>query len=189
MIHIRAGPELHMYTVQKSVLYHWSPNFKEVFASESTWFGEDIVEIPQIPSKVMALVHRWLHYQILLDDFLMKDDQNLAIFVDLYIVADKMKIPSLKNDTIIALDRCVLYHNLLPLSRLSDLWTNTPRGCKMQQYMVDKVVWFSLYTTFHEQPDLFRNHEACIDIMAAMRRKIYLPPTANPLLNLGNYFE
>ncbi|TGO21674.1 hypothetical protein BPAE_0206g00080 [Botrytis paeoniae] len=188
VVHAKVGKDLQDFGVHKSLICHCSPFFKAAFTSgfEETTTG--IIKLADVDVEVFELFFRWLYTQQIGEPeqnavgFALSDDESksghdyklyVGILLRLYISADMIKVPILKNDCIEKLSRMGSFEKefLTESENVQYVWEHTKEDDLIRKLFVDTIIWDLGITSFHKTLDQLPE-EVKFAILLAMKRVI-----------------
>ncbi|KAF7889398.1 uncharacterized protein EAF01_010891 [Botrytis porri] len=188
VVHAKVGKDLQDFGVHKSLICHCSPFFKAAFNSgfEETITG--IIKLADVDVGVFELFFRWLYTQQIGEPeqdavrFALSDDESksghayelhVSTLLRLYIFADMIKVPTLKNDCIEKLSRMSSFQKeyLTESENVQYVWEHTIEGDLIRKLFIDTIIWDLGITSFHKTLDKLPE-KVKFAIILAMRRVI-----------------
>ncbi|KAF7941719.1 uncharacterized protein EAE97_006556 [Botrytis byssoidea] len=188
VVHAKVGKDLQDFGVHKSLICHFSPFFKAAFTSgfEETTTG--IIKLADVDVEVFELFFRWLYTQqigeaeqdevefaLSIDDAKTSHDYKLHVgtLLRLYIFADMIKVPTLKNDCIEKVSRMGSSEKeyLTESENVHYVWEHTREGDLIRKLFIDTIIWDLGVTSFSKTLDQL-SEEVRFAIFLAMKRVI-----------------
>ncbi|KAF7950108.1 hypothetical protein EAE96_007406 [Botrytis aclada] len=188
VVHVKVGKELHDFGVHKSLICHCSPFFKAAFTSgfEETTTG--IIKLADIDVEVFELFFGWLYTQQIGDaeqdvvGLPLSENESITghayelhvgTLLRLYIFADMIKVPSLKNDCIDKLSGMGSFEKeyLTESKNVQYVWEHTTEGDLIRKLFVDTMIWDWGGTSFYKNLDRLPD-EVRLAMLLAMKRII-----------------
>ncbi|KUJ12246.1 uncharacterized protein LY89DRAFT_756601 [Mollisia scopiformis] len=172
IVHVKVGLGLQDFGIHKNLLCGYSPFFKTAFTSGFEEARSGIMKLPEKDAKMFELFYNWLYTQELWDrDARREEWPELEGLMKLYIFADTVKVPVLKNHIIDTLQAISNATRRLPVSVFPYVWSNTTATDPIRTLMVDWLVWEFNEREFDENPEYFPP-ELRLQALKAMRRII-----------------
>jgi hypothetical protein len=148
------------------------------------------MELPNTEVDVFEMFNRWLYTGTLRENGKLWDSASFDTLVELYVFADMVRIPALKNCALRGLDAAATDVDEIPVDKLKYIWENTTPDSNLRRFAIDQCVWELDEEGFNDEHlEKFPNVEVCLCIMRAMHRRYTKKTTINPLLTLSNYDE
>ncbi|TGO67339.1 hypothetical protein BOTNAR_0044g00210 [Botryotinia narcissicola] len=188
VVHAKVGKDLQDFGVHKSLICHFSPFFKAAFTSgfEETTTG--IIKLADVDVEVFELFFRWLYTQQIGEpeqdevEFTLSNDEaktghdyklHVGTLLRLYIFADMIKVPTLKNDCIERLSRMgsSAKEYLTESENVHYVWEHTREGDLIRKLFIDTIIWDLGITSFSKTLDQI-SEEVRLAIFLAMKRVI-----------------
>ncbi|TGO15818.1 hypothetical protein BTUL_0035g00220 [Botrytis tulipae] len=188
VVHAKVGKDLQDFGVHKSLICHFSPFFKAAFTSgfEETTTG--IIKLADVDVEVFELFFRWLYTQQIGEpeqdkvEFALSNDEaktghdykiHVGTLLRLYIFADMIKVPTLKNDCIEKLSRMGSTEEeyLAESENVHYVWEHTREGDLIRKLFIDTIIWDLGVTSFSKTLDQL-SEEVRLAIYLAMKRVI-----------------
>ncbi|TEY71603.1 hypothetical protein BOTCAL_0090g00090 [Botryotinia calthae] len=188
VVHAKVGKDLQDFGVHKSLICHCSPFFNAAFTSgfEETTTG--IIKLVDVEVEVFELFFVWLYTQQIgepeldaagsaLSDNESKSGHDYKLHVGtllrLYVFADMIKVPALKNDCIEKLSCMESFENeyLTESENLRYVWEHTREHDLIRKLLVDTIVWDLGNASFLKTLDQLPQ-EVTFDILLAMKTVI-----------------
>ncbi|KAF7923929.1 hypothetical protein EAE99_006590 [Botrytis elliptica] len=185
VVHAKVGKDLQDFGVHKSLICHCSPFFKAAFTSgfEETTTG--IIKLADVDVEVFELFFQWLytqqigepeHYAIgpAIWDNKSKAYHDYKILfgtlLRLYIFADMVKVPTLKNDCIEKLSRMghQVKEFLTESENVQYVWEHTREGDLIRKLFIDAIIWNDGIISFQKTLDQL-SEEVRLAILLAMK--------------------
>ncbi|KAF7892009.1 hypothetical protein EAF00_008311 [Botryotinia globosa] len=188
VVHAKVGKDLQDFGVHKSLICHFSPFFKAAFTSgfEETTTG--IIKLADVDVEVFELFFRWLYTQQIGEpeqdevEFALSNDEaktghdykiHVGTLLRLYIFADMIKVPTLKNDCIEKLSRMSFAEKeyLAESENVHYVWEHTREGDLIRKLFIDTIIWDLGVTSFRKTLGHLSG-EVRLAIFLAMKRVI-----------------
>ncbi|TGO53081.1 hypothetical protein BCON_0130g00260 [Botryotinia convoluta] len=188
VVHAKVGKDLQDFGIHKSLICHCSPFFKAAFTSgfEETTTG--IIKLADVDVEVFEFFFRWLYTQQIGEPeqdvvgFALSDNESksghdskvhVGTLLRLYIFADMVKVPTLKNGCIEKLSRMGSFEKeyLTEPENVQYVWEHTREGDLIRKLFIDTIIWNLGITSFHKTLDQLPE-EVRFAILLAMKRVI-----------------
>jgi hypothetical protein len=138
MVTVKVGSDLKPYYVHKTLICSRSSYFKAAFTSGFKDGKEGVIEFKDLQVPAFELFILWLYHQDTWHGESGDDHPAALDLIQLYIFADMIQIPALKNDTIKLLEKQVMRTGQgVPLQHLNYLWANTPDESPLRRFLAD----------------------------------------------------
>ncbi|KAM0143162.1 hypothetical protein ACHAP3_001293 [Botrytis cinerea] len=188
VVHVKVGKDLQDFGVHKSLICHWSPLFNAAFTSGFEETATGIIKLVDVEVEDFELFFLWLYTQQIgepeqdpagsaLSDNESKPGHDYKLHVRtllrLYVFADMIKAPVLKNDCIEKLSRMESFEKeyLTESENFRYVWEHTREYDLIRKLLVDTIVWDLGNASFLKTPDQLPQ-EVTFDILLAMRTVI-----------------
>ncbi|KAF7917212.1 uncharacterized protein EAE98_010317 [Botrytis deweyae] len=185
VVHAKVGKDLQDFGVHKSLICHCSPFFKAAFTSgfEETTTG--IIKLADVDVEVFELFFQWLYTQQIGEpeedaiEPALLDNKSKAYhdykilfgtFLRLYVFADMIKVPTLKNECIekLSLMGDEAKEFLTESENVQYVWENTREGDLIRKLFIDAIIWDWGVTSFQKTLDQL-SEEVRLAILLAMK--------------------
>lgn len=187
-MHAKVGKDLQDFGVHKSLICHCSPFFKAAFTSGSEETTTGIIKLADVDVEVFELFFRWLYTQQIGEPeqdevgFALSGNESesghefnlhLSTLLRLYIFADMIQVPDLKNDCVEKLSRMGSTEKeyLTESENIHHVWEHTREGDLIRKLFVDTIIWDLGITSFNKNLNKL-SEEVRLVIFLAMKRVI-----------------
>ncbi|KAF5869107.1 uncharacterized protein Bfra_011650 [Botrytis fragariae] len=188
VVHVKVGKDLQDFGVHKSLICHCSPFFKAAFTSGFEETATGIIKLADVDVEVFELFFRWLYTQQIGEPeqnavgFALSDDESksghdykfhVGTLLRLYIFADMIKVPTLKNGCIEKFSRMGSSEKeyLTESENVQYVWDHTREGDLIRKLFIHTIIWDLGITSFNKNLDQI-SEEVRLAILLAMKRVI-----------------
>jgi hypothetical protein len=168
MVDIYVGEENTHWVLHEKLLCHHSPFFRKIFYAKNSntqHFG--LPEDEDAPFKTFV---GWLYSSSLP---VPREESDLGVLYDLYLMAEKFQIPSLIADVLQVVREWYKYSDTFPgLRRVQYIYANTTDGSPMRHMLVHAVARFMVLQKglpAHWDKALRKNGQLAVDIICAIQ--------------------
>jgi len=129
------------FLIHKSFACHYSPILKRVLGSSEE--SPVVHHIKDTSEEAFSLLYQWIYEQALDDawDSEVNNQQAAHLIIELYTLAEKLRIPRLQNLAIEYFEEVLSR----PIDRIDNLvsycWENTKAGSPLRRLFVDLQTW------------------------------------------------
>lgn len=171
MVDIYVGPENTHWTLHEKLLCHHSPFFRKIFYSKTSSHSKTqsfgLPEEEDVPFKTFV---GWLYSSSLP---VPREESDLGVCFDLYLMAEKFEIPSLIADILQVVREWYKYSDTYPgLRRVQYIYANTEEGSPMRHMLVHSVARLMVLEKgipAHWDKALRKNGQLAVDIIKAIQ--------------------
>ncbi|MCJ1484693.1 hypothetical protein MMC06_004866 [Schaereria dolodes] len=169
IVFVEIGPEKTRFGIHRGLLCEYSAYFRAALRGNFQEATEGVVRLPGVMTEIFHLVNGWLYTQQIADEPDEEDphyDQKLAF---VYICADRLDMPKLRNDAIDALIRRVERNECLEMGVIGLAYTWTPVSSPLRMLVVDMMAHlFDVVDADKENECL--SQEFLVDVILEMYR-------------------
>ncbi|KAH7355951.1 hypothetical protein BKA66DRAFT_258003 [Pyrenochaeta sp. MPI-SDFR-AT-0127] len=171
MVDIYVGPENTHWILHEKLLCHHSPFFRKIFYSKTSSHSKTqsfgLPEEEDVPFKTFV---GWLYSSSLP---VPREESDLGVCFDLYLMAEKFEIPSLIADILQVVREWYKYSDTYPgLRRVQYIYANTEEGSPMRHMLVHSVARLMVLEKgipAHWDKALRKNGQLAVDIIKAIQ--------------------
>jgi hypothetical protein len=168
MVDIYVGEENTHWILHEKLLCHHSPFFRKIFyAKGSTTQSFGLPDEEDAPFKTFV---GWLYSSSLP---VPREESDLGVLYDLYLMAEKFQIPSLIADVLQVVREWYKYSDSFPgLRRVQYIYANTEDGSPMRHMLVHAIARFMVLERglpTHWDKALRKNGQLAVDIIRAIQ--------------------
>jgi len=128
------------FLVHKDFLCYYSPYFDAALNGRFAEGETQTIDLEDVHPKVFALFVQWLHAQKALDNKAAEICPGSLILSNLWILADRLLIPTLQNEVIVAYEKALVAYKKRPTETTLDyIYKNTTPGSLLRQYITRVV--------------------------------------------------
>lgn len=168
MVDIYVGPENTHWILHEKLLCHHSPFFRKIFYgkdNKTTSYG-----LPEEEDPTFKCFVGWLYSTSLP---VPREEADLGVLFDLYLLAEKLQIPSLIQDVLQVVREWYKYSDSYPgLRRVQYIYANTEEGSPMRHMLVHSVARLMVLENGipqHWNKALRKNGQLAVDIISAIQ--------------------
>lgn len=171
MVDIYIGPEnTHWILHEKLICYH-SPFFRKIFYSKTSQHSKtQSFGLPDEEDAPFKMFVGWLYSTSLP---VPREEEDLAVCFDLYLMAEKFEIPALIADILQVVREWYKYSDTYPgLRRVQYIYANTDDGSPMRHMLVHSVARLMVLEKgipTHWDKALRKNGQLAVDIIRAIQ--------------------
>lgn len=168
MVDIYVGPENTHWILHEKLLCHHSPFFRKIFYSKTN--STKSYGLPDEEDAPFKAFVGWLYSSSLP---VPREEADLGVLFDLYLMAEKLQIPSLVQDVLQFVREWYKYSNSYPgLRRVQYIYANTEDGSPMRHMLVHSVARLMVLEKGipqHWDKALKKNGQLAVDIIRAIQ--------------------
>lgn len=168
MVDIYVGPENTHWILHEKLLCYYSPFFRNIFykkGSTTNSFG-----LPEEEDAHFKAFVGWLYSSSLP---VPRDEADLSMLFDLYLLAEKLQIPNLIADVLQVVREFYKYSDTYPgLRRVQYVYANTEEGSPMRHMLVHSVARLMVLEKgipAHWDKALRKNGQLAVDLIKAIQ--------------------
>lgn len=165
------------FVEHKSFFCYYSPFFKETFNGSSREAETQTINLKNTTETAFELMVNWIYTQQLDDVEDNKAYWVLDDLVELWLLADKLRIHQLQNQTIEAIDKCEVEVRRISASKYHRIYENTDPGCPLRHFVAKRCARHGLLLNPESYP-----RQLLVDILKIMR-ELHPRTDVEPLLN------
>lgn len=167
VVDIYTGPENTHWVLHEKLLCYHSPFLRDIFYHKNTKsYG-----LPEEEDITFKTLIGWLYSAGTLP--MPREENDLALQFDLYLLAEKLQIPALQADILQVVREWYRDTDTFPgLRRVQYIYANTEEGSPMRTFMVNAIAHMIVTGTGipkHWDKALKKNGQLAVDIMQAIQ--------------------
>jgi hypothetical protein len=170
MVDIYVGPDNTQWILHEKLLCYHSPIFRQVFYKEQKDSQQKSYGLPDEDDLAFKAFVAWLYSSSLP---VPREESNLGLQFDLYLLAEKLQIPTLIQDILQNVREWYKYSDTYPsLRRIQYIYANTEDGSPMRHMLVHAVARQMVLEDGipkHWEKALKKNGELAVDIIKAVQ--------------------
>ena len=171
MVDIYVGTENTHWILHEKLLCHHSPFFRKIFYSKTSEHSKtQTFGLPEEEDAPFKTFVGWLYSSSLP---VPREENDLALCFDLYLMAEKFEIPALIADLLQVVREWYKYSDSYPgLRRVQYIYANTENGSPMRHMLVHSVARFMVLEKglpAHWDKALRKNGQLAVDIILAIQ--------------------
>ena len=171
MVDIYIGPENTHWILHEKLLCYHSPFFRKIFYSKTSEHSKtQSFGLPEEEDAPFKMFVGWLYSTSLP---VPREEEDLAVCFDLYLMAEKFEIPALVADILQVVREWYKYSDTYPgLRRVQYIYANTEDGSPMRHMLVHAVARLMVLEKgipAHWDKALRKNGQLAVDIIRAIQ--------------------
>jgi len=170
MVDVYVGPENTQWCLHEKLLCYHSPFFRNIFYKEQKDAKQKSFGLPDDDDAAFKTFVGWLYSASLP---VPREESNLGLQFDLYLLAEKLEIPNLIQDILQNVREWYKYSDTYPsLRRIQYIYANTEEGSPMRHMLVHAVARQMVLEDGipkHWEKALKKNGELAVDIIKAIQ--------------------
>lgn len=132
-INVSIDEDAETFLVYKDFLCYYSPFFDAAFNGGFQESSTQHLDLPDVCPKVFDAFVNWLYSQNVASES--KAKSQLALFVDLWLLGDRLLIPKLQNQALVAFDKLRVSLWTRHVAVYSRIYENTVHGSPLRRYI------------------------------------------------------
>ncbi|KAL5351655.1 hypothetical protein ACLOAV_003515 [Pseudogymnoascus australis] len=184
IVYVAVGPEGKWFGMHKDHLVNTSPYMKAAFMGKFQEASMGVVTLKETSVETFGMFNEWLYTGVItskycvekglsIPDLLARDKPTFSELLDVWLLADYLLVPQLKN---FIADYMVAKHkrrHAIPRQDFNYFYKNTQAGSPMRKLMVDICVWrFSGVSEGYRTSFDLIPREMAVDLLVALTRRI-----------------
>ncbi|TVY78457.1 hypothetical protein LSUE1_G006516 [Lachnellula suecica] len=121
------------FLIYKEIICYYSPFFEAAFNGGFEEGKNQTMDLCEASPKVFGMFVNWLYTQSIAQT---KDESDFHSLVELWILADRLLIPTLQNDTLEAIDRRRVALNARPVPMFNKVYEYTSPSSPLRKYII-----------------------------------------------------
>ena len=158
MVTLQAGQFRHSpkVIVHREFACHYSPVLKAAFDSDFKEGQTQIYNLIDASDQSVTLLGQWLYTQRL-DVHISEIGhfEKARILCELWILADKLRIPRLQNTILHQLEAHCEFANVVPTSSIRYIWDNTSPGAGLRRWLLYQIAHHLKTSAIINHPERF----------------------------------
>ncbi len=160
------------FQVHKNYICHYSPYFEAAFNGRFIEGETQVLDLDDTDPLVFGIFVNWLYTQTVVDEEGIFP--SCSDCINLWILADRLLVPSLQNQSLAALDKARILYEGMKGKDLTDeifqrVWTHTGVRSCLRMYLVKVIVELPARSRIG-RPERYP-HEMLVSIIHGMRRR------------------
>ena len=159
LVTILVGPSKTKFTVHKKFACEASPVLNPAFNSSFAEGQTQEYALTETTEGAVSLFTEWMYTGNIV--LVLPQDANdpkvpttQGDLLELWILADKLLVPRLRNRALLLFEGSRVKHNHIHMAQLMNAWTNTGDGCGLRRYLTNIIVRLL-------PEEVYKKHQQC----------------------------